>query len=549
MTHTDRPLRLAVIGAGPRALGALEALATGGLRGRRLEIAVFDGGARAGSGPNFDPSSAPVELLNLPVRALDLPKAVAPLADFPDFQDWLSRNGHACAADDYPPRALLGGYLRDRWEHLAATLRDAGHKLLVHESSVCRLSPCSRGWMVEGAAGRTGPVDEVLLVAGQPRTRPDAQLRRWTAHAVRHGLTLLPVYPTDDLHRAVPDWRGRTVAIRGLGLSTFDALRALTLGRGGRFEDGRYIASGREPQRIVPFSLDGRPPAPKPATAAIDDAYKPSTADCARFREALAACCAGAGDTSLDPLIACLADMASGTLRRLGGDPHLDPPRRWLDAEVEHPGQQESQSALEFLDATMAMASGEEPPSTGYAIGQIWRRLQTDLRAEFHAQAPAAPVARALVALDEGLKRYSYGPPLTAAQELRALVRAGIVTLRATADPDIELTPGGWGLDAAGGRAFRADVMLDAVLPGPDLSRLSEPLIVDLLEAGVLAAMGEGLGLDCDRQGQARDDTGQRVRGLSVLGRLCIGRVIAVDSIHDCFGPATRAWADRLLDG
>jgi hypothetical protein len=45
------------------------------------------------------------------------------------------------------------------------------------------------------------------------------------------------------------------------------------------------------------------------------------------------------------------------------------------------------------------------------------------------------------------------------------------VTLRATAAPDI---------------------VLDAVLPEPDLSRITEPLMVGLLSAGILAPRGEG---------------------------------------------------------
>lgn len=547
MPSRDRRLSLAIIGAGPRALAAIEALADR-LDGtpRRLDLVIFDPHSPPATGPNFDPAADPLELLNLPLRAVDLPLA---RGGFPPFADWLATTdaGPAAdfAADDFPPRACLGAYLSARWRHLEDRLLGAGHSLSLHPLPVTRLLPCASGWMAATPGGTLGPYSEVLLTLGQPQSRPDAQMRRWARHAAQHGLALLPVYPTASLRQAVPDWRNLTVAIRGLGLSTFDAVRALTLGCGGRMRGGRYERSGAEP-RIVPFSLDGRPPAPKPETAELDEAFAPSDAARADFRQALHDCCAGGGDPALRPLRRALAPMAEAVLAARGASAGVLQPDRWLELELDAPGSPENDDALDFLKSTLDMAMGQTAPSTGFAIGQIWRHLQPDLREIFYDLAPAPPMASTLIALDEGLKRYSYGPPVRAAQELLALVEAGVVTLRATADPDIGLTPQGWCLDPDGGAPVVADVMLDAVLPGPDLDRLAEPLLVDLLAADLLAPMGEGLGLNLGRDAQALSADGSPVRGLSVLGRMTTGRTIAVDSIHDCFGPATRAWADRL---
>ena len=39
---------------------------------------------------------------------------------------------------------------------------------------------------------------------------------------------------------------------------------------------------------------------------------------------------------------------------------------------------------------------------------------------------------------------------------------------------------------------------------------------------------------------------GRPAPGLAVLGRMASGSVIAVDSIHDCFGAAAERWAEGV---
>jgi hypothetical protein len=58
---------------------------------------------------------------------------------------------------------------------------------------------------------------------------------------------------------------GATVALLGAGLTAMDVIAALTVGRGGRYSEGRYLPSGREP-RIVLVSRSGQLPCARPAT-------------------------------------------------------------------------------------------------------------------------------------------------------------------------------------------------------------------------------------------------------------------------------------------
>ena len=66
------------------------------------------------------------------------------------------------------------------------------------------------------------------------------------------------------------------------------------------------------------------------------------------------------------------------------------------------------------------------------------------------------------------------------------------------------------------------------------------------------AAPGEAITLDdlgarTAPDGRLIDRNEKPVPGLSLLGRLALGSVIAADSLHDCFGEASSRWADGVL--
>lgn len=509
-------MSLALIGAGPRALGALEALARTGLR---TAVDLYDPHPWPGAGDNFSPDQSALCLLNVPMRAVDLPPSPV---GFPDLADWLG----ARDPDAFPQRAELGAYLGAR---LAALIARGPLHITRRAQMVTDLMP---GWQVCGRR-----YDHVALILGQPASRPDDQRARWSDHAARTGATLLDVYPDTRLLRHAQHWAGRAVAIRGLGLSTLDAVRLLTEGMGGRFDGDTYHPSGREPSRIVPFSLNGLPPFPKPATAALDAALDPTAPETAQFRAALSHALTLPPEAALRHVCAALAGPAR---RILGCDPGP-----WLAAERDAPGNQHRGDPVDLLAHALAMAQGRADPDAGHVIGALWRKWQTPLRQVFNPADTAPDTAAAIVAFDEGLKRFSYGPPPDTARRLLVLVRAGLVDLRATDDPDIALTDRGWRLH--GGTVADVDVMIDAVLPGPDLGALCDPLVAGLVGRGLITAAAPGLGARVAADGTAIGRDGPAA-GLAVLGRMALGSVIAPDSIHDCFGATTDRWA-RALQG
>lgn len=507
---TDKLPRIAVIGMGPRGLGALEAL------GRRIPapvaVDVFEPLSHPGAGPNYAPDQTPLCLLNTPLRLLDLPPAGDGAGPGPRHE-----------REAFLPRSRIGDWLARRFDGLDRFPLRVTRRQVMAEA----LWRAADGWWIATGQARHGPYAEVLLTQGQPESAPDDQLARWRKHAATVRADLMPAYPAAGLLAAAPHWTGRDVAIRGLGLATLDVLRLLTLGQGGRFEQGRYHPSGREPGRILPFSLNGHAPVPKPAGATQDSRFDPREEETAHFRAALS----GRSEDVVEALI-------PPALRILGGT--RDAVRDWLRAEWENPACQEDHGPVEALRRGIAMATGALPPDIGFTLGQLWRKWQGDLRDGF------APDRHArLVGFDEGMKRYSYGPPVQVARELLITVEHGLVDLRAADDPDIILTGEGWRLGREA-RSATVAVMIDAVLPDRNLTRIRDPLLAGLIDAGRIRQRNGG-GAHIRRDGQVVGRDGQVQPGLCLLGRLATGSVIAVDSLHDCFGPAADRWAEGVL--
>ncbi|QEW17853.1 hypothetical protein LA6_000007 [Marinibacterium anthonyi] len=545
MTEQGATGRIAIIGMGPRGLGALEALATR-LHARPMpvqsvqpiQVDIFDPFTAPGAGPNFDPDESPLCRLNIPMRdiAIRPPEfsAIGPFADWlPDAPD----------PDTFPARATLGRYLEARY----ADLRDRGAlAITLQPHDIDHIAPDpTGGWRLRAGDRWHGPYAEVLLVPGQPEVIPDDQLAEWQRHVRTGPAALARAYPARRLQHRAADWTGRTVAIRGLALSAFDVLRVLTTGQGGRFEDGGYIASGREPARVLPFSLDGKPPSPKPATTELDARFDPTPDETRAFTTAITAAATADPETAQHRITAALLPAIARILRDTSGD--ADGLSGWLAAEWSDPGSQETDGPLDHLQAGIAMAEGRIPPSIGYAVGQVWRKWQDELRGGFNPAPTAPETASALVGFDEGLKRYSYGPPVSSSHELAALIKAGLVDLDLASDPDIALIGGGWRLTTRAATA-EASVMIDAVLPSPDLEAVRAPLVAGLVDEGRLSPLADKLAAHTAPDGTLIGNDGAASNGLCLLGRLALGSVIAADSLHDCFGEASDRWAGGVID-
>lgn len=176
----------------------------------------------------------------------------------------IATEGEAVNDDDYLPRAMLGSYLRYTYEmtitNLPKTVQFTHHRTIAID-----IYPSFDGWAIKLENGREIESDFVFLTTGHNINRLNDQETAYRDFAARHqdGNPKIgffkTIYPVKTLDRIVP---GSTVAIQGLGLTASDAIAALTIGRGGKFDrrDGplAYRRSGREP-RILVFSRNGLP--------------------------------------------------------------------------------------------------------------------------------------------------------------------------------------------------------------------------------------------------------------------------------------------------
>ena len=299
----ERPLRVAVIGSGPRGIAVLERLAarladvpvsTG------IEVSVIDD-TEVGCGRVWRTDQSPWVLMNTAAGEVTMFSGTpdggpARAGAGPSLAQWWATVDPAQAdPDSYAPRALYGRYLRfvlGRIEAAAPPGRFVLRQITARVEDLRRTD--DREWVLTLSEGRQLTADRVVLATGHPITELQAQQRRFADFAgARRGLSYVRADGTEKpaLDR-IP--AGAAVGVIGLGLSFYDLMAQVTLGRGGRFVDNgrgglRYLPSGREPTLVagsrsgVPMPARGRNQ--KPA----DHQYRPVLFTEDRMRQARAA--------------------------------------------------------------------------------------------------------------------------------------------------------------------------------------------------------------------------------------------------------------------
>lgn len=283
------PLRLAVIGAGPRGLSVLERLCanTRGLPRRPVVVHLADP-YRPGAGRVWRTDQSPHLLMNTVACQITLFTDASvtvdgPVEPGPSLYEWAQmlpvieqferydravlEEARNLEPDAYPSRAFYGRYLEWAYrrvvgaapDHLAVRVRRQGAVALADQPDGRQAVRLADGSVI-------GNLDAVILALGHTPVQPAGPERDRAAFAAEHGLTHLgPMNPADaDLSAIAP---GEPAILLGLGLNCFDYLALLTSGRGGVFvrEDDRlrYRPSGLEPKlfaasrRGVPYHARG----------------------------------------------------------------------------------------------------------------------------------------------------------------------------------------------------------------------------------------------------------------------------------------------------
>lgn len=169
---------------------------------------------------------------------------------------------------DYLPRSILGEYLGMFFNHLLSLLPE-NVDVIVHKANAIDISN-ENPYKIELDNNNILDADFIFLTTGHVYRKPSkvdqgfADFAKNHCHRNRNLAYYQTPYPIGNLDCISSN---ATVLIQGFGLTAHDTISALTIGRGGHFEeDGnklRYCASGSEPdlrlvsRQCLPFAARG----------------------------------------------------------------------------------------------------------------------------------------------------------------------------------------------------------------------------------------------------------------------------------------------------
>ena len=531
MPHTHS---VAVVGLGPKGFYCLERLlAEWNARplGQQLHVHVFNRSATFGASPVYDPEQPDYILVNISVGEIDLWTADDPPAVCgrgPSFLAWYQERFQPpkpLSGEEYLPRAVVGQYLMDGFNRIRSRLPD-GVELWCHQGEVVDIERHGTRYQLEFVPVDDGveqiTVDKILLSTGHSRLQPGEDESRYHDFASRHAQALfIPyAYPVSETMAKIP--AGATVAMKGIGLTFIDAILELTEGRGGNFlrtDRGTfsYVASGKEPKSIFPFSRTGLPMAPKsadlpqfdrPLTFLHDSAvaklrelslsrkldleqdlwpFLEAEMELHYYRAAM-----GDGEWRRQ-LNACESD-ASQMHRVIDAFHRTNPEAERFDyRSVLDPAQSRrfasgscySSFVEDYMECEIARARLGQAGSGIKAAIEIWYEFRKALGQflQFGGLTPASH-KRLIEFWFPRFKRVVFGPPIINIEKLLAICKAGILDFSVARSPIISLDEGGSCFrvlsEEISGASITAEILVDTRYPSVNIPQDAAPLFRNL---------------------------------------------------------------------
>lgn len=552
-----RPLVLAVIGSGPRGISVLERLAvrttteaaqTGGVPPRPVRIHLIDatevGAGRVWRTDQDDWFTMNTVISQVTMYSGDPDGGAARPGAGPSLGQWIEARAvlgeEPMGPDDYASRVRYGQYLADVYRTIVRNLPD--HVELVPVTgrvTAVRTGPDGGHLLSLDTAPHLLEADRVVLATGHPFNAPDAFERQMLDFAGRTpGTHYLSGDSAADMaldEETIP--AGSAVGIRGLGLSFYDVMLSLTVGRGGEFaadEDGTlvYRAGGREP-RIFAGSRSGLPiPARGRNQKAPSFSHRalfltPSALTAARARRAMTgsgqldfaedvlplllqeiehvyyvthvriSCGARAAEVFSEEHAAALHAGADRT-ELLGRAGLSDVPSINLDALARPFGdthfvspEEFRRELLEVMDRDLGAAALGTSDGPLKAALDVLRDIRNVVRTavDYGGLLPESHTGffhRRFLPVNALL---SAGPPMYRVEQLRALILQGVVEVTGPAPRfEADEAAGGFriGSPQVAGSERIVRTLVDARIPSPDLLRDTSPLTRQLLGEGVV---------------------------------------------------------------
>ena len=477
----------------------------------------------------------------------------------------IGAGGERIRPTDYLPRRLMGEYLVWFYETLV-DYAPPNLEVVRHYAAAVDISPALQGReAVLLDNGTTLAVDHVVLTSGHT----------WNHDAgADGGVHYQRAYPIESLRQSAP--AGSSVAVAGMGLVGFDVLTALTIGRGGTFQDRcdrsdrvRYLPSGHEPSLTL-YSRSGAPYCAKSATG-VDPygQYQPVVCTPEEF----AALTHPGGSpvrrhvdfrAELLPLI--FAEMQARyyihSAQLAGGDSTSTEVRTvlrqgWLNGHYEKAVDSLEPRYGRFDPAShlFAGADGRYSSTTDYQ-SQVYEMIDADLTEALRPGGSPIKAAQEVLRIlrDQlrsviefgGLSLDSYiefqsnvrgrinrleaGVPPMRSQQLLGLLEAGVVRIPLGPSPELAVCPAGVRLNSTAldeATSMTVDGVVRGYLDMPSLARSGSPLLNRLYANGRLTQFSYGEtpvgSVAINEDFHPYDTEGRLQPNLSVLGVLTEG--------------------------
>ncbi len=534
-------IRIAVIGGGPKSLFALLALndLLPSTSSAQVTVDVYDP-LPPGAGSVWRAKQPHVLRLNVNAGIVDASSSLSA----ENFAAWVSRVAPGLCGEKYPPRALVGRYLREQFQLLARF----GKLALAHAPFVVTgVERAGAQWRVSGPFG-IQHYDEVLLATG---------------HGLADAFPWTPMPGALNAHPYIGNYAALTTAdipagsdvwIRGAALTAYDVALLLTEGRGGSWqrleddddgdgEDVRYVAGGEEPRRMTFTSRSGSLMDPKSETVPNDvvaclEMHRQRLRQWGReVRGAMPD-----EEVSLAGMWVILLHCAQDCARVMGVT--VSALALWrtaltalsVDAGLGPRDSPKARSAAASLQNSLAVNHLKSPVTTGWLWARVWAGLYAELVSALDRLPRTTRESRHFARVAHSLERFTFGPPELTARKLVALFDAGILHV-ATAQ---EAPPA-------------AAVLIDAVTPGPGVLRAAAPeghpgseMIAQLLRAGNASIRDGDRGLLTEPDGTCVTQDGSRSESLAAVGRPTEDPTLGHDTLNRSLHAEHRLWAQRV---
>lgn len=583
---------VAIIGMGPRGLTVLERLVSIGRRFPCLPL-VIDVIEPGVMGCGVHRPHQPDYLLLNTVSGLPTmfpPRRYSTDIEGQSFFDWAQRQAHAKCADcenavtaderwsrsSYLPRALFGTYLRACFAHVLRQ-RPTNVEIITHACDAVAIWRDGKGERIECSDGTQVHSRFVVLTTGHTGNRPPCD------GVVHEPYEFLRNVGEIDLDA------NDSIGVAGFGLSSFDVLAGLTLGRDGKFfegTDGRrwYERSGREP-RIYIFSRSGLPYLARPYGDCATFRYDPVAFDVDRICSIRLS--SGGKGLSFKSMLLPLLHMelrAAYCRRKLHTAGRSLSEEDWarlrtFDVNRIQKWVNETEQLVGACDVAGFLAAPSLALGSAAAYQQCFVNLVEDDLAQARLGLDGSVtkyLAEVLLHLREslgaavdfrGLDRHSHdyffgsfagmvrrlaiGPQPERSEELVALIRAGVVNLALGPDPAIERRADGSfkivSRNLARSSACVVSHVIWAQSPFPSLEQSESLLLTDLFRSGRVRKHRDDVrfegGVDIDRLHHPIGRSGVVEDSLFVLGPLCEGSIY-----YNTYVPTTIGWSRPFIE-